>query len=65
MVINRSKYGAVIEDENRDKIYIYRPDCNLELGEIYSLHVKELATYKGKKEIILLDFNSCLDRMSD
>jgi len=65
MVINRSKYGVMIEDENRDKIYIYRPDCNLELGEIYSLHVKELATYKGKKEIILLDFNSCLDRMSD
>jgi len=25
----------------------------LEIGEIYSLHVKKLATYKGKKEIIL------------
>ncbi|HIP12327.1 MAG TPA: hypothetical protein EYG73_06365 [Arcobacter sp.] len=53
MVITKSKYGVVIEDKNRDTIYIYRPDCNLEIGEIYSLHVKKLATYKGKKEIIL------------
>lgn len=65
MAISKSKYGVTIEDKNRDKIYIYRPDCNLEVGEIYSLHVKVLATYKGKKEIILLDFNSCLDKISD
>jgi len=37
----------------------------LEIGEIYSLYVKALATYKGKKEIILLDFNSCLGKISD
>ena len=65
MVITKSKYGVVIEDKNRDTIYIYRPDCNLEIGEIYSLYVKALATYKGKKEIILLDFNSCLGKISD
>ncbi len=55
MVINKNKYGIIIEDKNRDTIYIFRPDYNLEVGEIYSLHVKKLATYKGKKEIVLLD----------
>jgi endonuclease/exonuclease/phosphatase family metal-dependent hydrolase len=65
IVIGKSKYGVTIEDKNRDKIYIYRPDCHFEVGKVYSLHVKELATYKGKKEITLLDFNSCLDRISD
>ncbi len=61
MVINKSKYGVVVEDKNRDTIYIYRPDCSLKIAEIYSLHVKALATYKGKKEIVLLDSNSCLN----
>ncbi len=65
MVINVNKYGTTIEDKNRDKIYVLKPDCQLKLGEVYTLHVKQLATYKGKKEIVLLDFNSCLDRMVD
>lgn len=53
MVINKNKYGVTIEDKKRDRIYIFRPDSSLEIGEIYTLHVRELATYKGKKEIIL------------
>ncbi len=57
MVIDKSKYGVTIEDKNRDKIYIFRPDFKLEVGEIYTLHVKELAIYKGKKEIVLLEIN--------
>ena len=65
IVIRKNRYGATIEDKDRDKIYIFKPDCNLKVGDIYSLHVKELATYKGKKEITLLDFNSCLDKISD
>ena len=54
MVINKNKYGVTVEDKNRDKIYIFRPDCELEVGEVYTLHVKQLAIYKGKKEIVLL-----------
>ncbi|WP_024955627.1 endonuclease/exonuclease/phosphatase family protein [Sulfurospirillum arcachonense] len=65
MVIDKNKYGVNIEDKYRDKIFIYKPDCNFELGNIYTLHVKELAVYKGKKEIVLLDFNSCLDKIND
>jgi len=57
MVIDATKYGVMLEDKNRDKIYVYQPDINLKVGKIYSLHVKELATYKGKKEIVLVDFN--------
>jgi len=58
MVIDKNKYGVTIEDKNRDTIYIYKPDFKFEVGMIYSLHVKELSTYKGKKEIVLVDFNS-------
>ncbi len=65
MVINKNEYGVTVEDKNRDKIYIFKPDCDLQLGNIYSLHVEQLATYKGNKEIILLDFNYCLDKISD
>ena len=65
MAINVNKYGTTIEDKNRDKIYVFKPDCKLELGEVYSLHVKQLATYRGNKEIVLLDFNSCLDIFFD
>ncbi len=65
MVINKNKYGVLIEDKRRDKIFIYRPDCSFEVGEIYSLHVKQVTKYKGKKEIVLLDFNSCLDKISN
>ena len=65
MVVNSGKYGVTVEDKNRDKIFIYKPDCKLKLGEIYSLHVEQLAMYKGKKEIVLLDFNYCLGKMGD
>jgi len=65
MAINKNKYGVTIEDKNRDKMYIFRPDCELEIGEVYTLHVKQLAIYKDKKEITLVDFNSCLDKISD
>lgn len=61
MAIDANKYGVTIEDTNKDKIFIYKPDYKLEVGKIYTLHVKELATYKGKKEIVLLDFNYCFD----
>ncbi|MBL0686888.1 MAG: endonuclease/exonuclease/phosphatase family protein [Sulfurospirillum sp.] len=54
MVIHISKYGILVEDKNRDTIYIYGVDCNFELGKIYSLHVRELAIYKGRKEITLI-----------
>ncbi len=57
MVVYQNGYGVTIEDDKQDKIYIYKPDYSFEVGEIYTLHVKELATYKGKKEITLLDFN--------
>lgn len=57
MVIHSTSYGVVLEDKNRDTIYFYQPDKNLKTGKIYTLHVKELATYKGKKEIVLVDFN--------
>jgi len=57
MVVDKNKYGVTIEDKNRDKIYIYNPYSELVLGKIYSLHVKELATYKGKKEIVLVEQN--------
>jgi len=53
MVINKSKYGVTIEDKNRDKIYIFRPDYEFKIGEIYSLNIKKLGIYKGKKEIVL------------
>jgi len=57
MVIDTNKYGVTIEDKNKDKIYLFKPDIVLEIGKIYTLHVKELTTYKGKKEIVLVDFN--------
>ena len=65
MVIDATKYGVTIEDKNRDKIYMYQPDINLEVGKIYNLHIKELATYKGNKEIVLVDFNYNVDKISD
>ena len=40
--------------------FIYRPACNFKIIEIYSLHVKALAKYKGKKEIVLLGLEHCL-----
>jgi len=64
MVIDVNKYGVTIEDTDKDKIFIYKPDCKFEVGKIYTLHVKELATYKDKKEIVLLDFNYCLDNIT-
>jgi endonuclease/exonuclease/phosphatase family metal-dependent hydrolase len=65
MVIKSSKYGITIEDKSRDNIFVFRPDVKLNEGEIYSLVVKEIGTYKGKKEITLLDFNYFLDKMGD
>ena len=65
MVTDSNKYGITIEDTNKDKIFIYKPDCKFEVGKIYTLHVKELGNYKGKKEIVLLDFNYCLDTIKD
>jgi len=65
MVVQKSKYGVTIEDKKGDRIYIFQPGFRLETGDIYSLHVKKLATYKGKKEITLLDFNYFLDKISD
>ncbi|WP_458701316.1 endonuclease/exonuclease/phosphatase family protein [Sulfurospirillum sp. 1307] len=56
MVVDKNRYGVFIEDKNRDKIFIYKPDINLEIGNIYTLHVKELSTYKGNKEIVLIRF---------
>jgi endonuclease/exonuclease/phosphatase family metal-dependent hydrolase len=53
MVIDKSKYGVRIEDKNGESIYVYRPDDDLSVGEIYTLHVRELADYKGNREIIL------------
>jgi len=53
MVIDKNKYGVTIEDTNRDKIYIYRPDYEFKIGNIYSLYVKELMDYNGKREIVL------------
>ena len=53
MVIDKNRYGVTIEDKNHDKIFIYLPDTKLEIAKIYTLHVKELYTYKGKKEIVL------------
>lgn len=53
MVIDKSKFGAKLEDKSRNTIYFYQPDINLSIGEIYNLHVRELADYKGKREIIL------------
>ena len=53
MVVDKNKYGVYIEDKNRDRIFIYLPDSRFELGKIYNIHVKELYTYKGKKEIVL------------
>ncbi len=54
MVIHKNRYGVMIEDKSRDKMYIYRPDCSFKIGEIYTMRVKKLAIYKGKKEIVLL-----------
>ncbi len=54
MVIHKTRYGVKVEDKKAQSIYIYMPDCALEIGEIYSLHVEQLAIYKGKKEIVLL-----------
>jgi len=54
MIVHKSEFGVVIEDKNGDTIYIHRPDKNLELGKIYSLHVKKIGEYKGKKQIVLL-----------
>ena len=62
MVTNKSKYGVIVEDKNRDKIYIYRPDCNFSIAEVYSLHVKKLGMYKGEKEIVLLGLEHCLTK---
>ena len=65
MVVDKSKYGVLIEDKNRDTIYIYRPDYDLRIGKVYTLYIKELALYKGEKEITLLDFNHTLDKIHD
>lgn len=47
------KYGVYIEDDSHARIFIYRPDFAMKEGEVYSLHVKNLGTYKGRKEITL------------
>jgi len=65
IVIYKNKYGITIEDKNRDKIYIFKPIFMRKNSLKYSLHVKELAIYKGKKEIVLLDFNSYFDTIND
>ncbi len=65
MVIDKNRHGVTIEDKNRDTIFIYKPDFRLEVGEIYSLHVRELGEFRGKRQIVLLDFNSPLDSIAD
>ncbi len=55
MVIDKNKYGITIEDKNRDTIFVYKPDFNLNIGKIYNLHVRELGDYKGKREIMLME----------
>lgn len=51
MVVDKKYFGVMLEDTNQDKIFFYRPPHEYELGKIYTIHVKELGTYKEKKEI--------------
>jgi len=53
MVVDKNRYGVYIEDKNRDKIFIYLPDSNYKVGEVYNILVKELGFYKGKRQIVL------------
>lgn len=48
-----SKYGVTIEDSSKKSIFIYKPDFKLRKNRVYTLHIKNIALYKGKKEITL------------
>jgi len=54
MIIDKNRYGVTIEDKNKSTIFIYKPDGKFTLGEICNLHVRQMAYYKGKREIILV-----------